>query len=53
MREQNYHFEILYESHNAITNHELEEKEKKLIESLRPKYNYEGIIVPYRFSTEK
>lgn len=45
-----YKFVILYESHNEIDNHELEEKEKIFIETFKPKFNYEGVKVPYRFS---
>lgn len=48
-----YKFEILYESHNVINNHELEQIEKTLIENIKPKYNYEGVKVPYRFSEDK
>lgn len=48
-----YRFEILYESFNTISNHELEEIEKALIENIKPEFNYEGNKVPYRFSEEK
>lgn len=45
-----YKFEILYESHNIISNHELEVIEKSFIENMKPKYNYEGVKIPYRFT---
>lgn len=48
-----YKFELLYESHNAIGNYELEKIEKSLIENIKPKFNYEGVKVPYRFSEDK
>ena len=48
-----YKFKILYESHNVLSNHDLEQIEKSLIENLQPKFNYEGVKVPYRFSKEK
>lgn len=51
--EVGYKFKILYESYNTISNHELEEIEKTLIENLQPEFNYEGVKVPYRFSEEK
>ena len=50
---QGYKFEVLYESHNSISNHELEVIEKSFIENMQPKYNYEGVKVPYRFTNEK
>lgn len=50
MRENNYRFELLHDGSGQMTNHELEELEKKLIETLKPAYNYEGVKVPYRFS---
>lgn len=55
MREASYgyKFEILYESHNIISNHDLECIEKSLIENIKPKFNYEGVKVPYRFSEDK
>lgn len=48
-----YKFKILYESHNTLNNYDLEQIEKSLIENLQPKFNYEGVKVPYRFSKEK
>lgn len=48
-----YKFKILYESHNILGNYDLEQIEKSLIENLQPKFNYEGVKVPYRFSKEK
>ena len=48
-----YKFELLYESHNVISNYELETIEKSLIENIKPKFNYEGVKVPYRFSEDK
>lgn len=48
-----YKFEVLYESQNKISNHELEMIEKVLIENIKPKYNYEGVKVPYRFTEDK
>lgn len=51
--EVGYKFKILYESYNTISNHELEEIEKTLIENIQPEFNYEGVKVPYRFSEEK
>lgn len=55
MREANYgyKFEILYESHNVISNYDLEGIEKSMIENIKPKFNYEGVKVPYRFSKDK
>ena len=50
---QGYRFEIVYESHGLITNRELEELEKAMIEGFKPDFNYEGVKVPYRFSDEK
>lgn len=52
MRECNgYKFEVIKEFSN-INNYDLELKEKQLIEEFRPKYNYEGVKVDYRFSSE-
>lgn len=48
-----YKFKILYESHNTLSNYDLEQIEKSLIENLQPEFNYEGVKVPYRFSEEK
>ena len=48
-----YKFKILYESHNTLSNYDLEQIEKSLIENLQPKFNYEGVKVPYKFSKEK
>lgn len=49
---QGYKFEILFQQ-EEIDNHSLEMIEKTLIENIKPKFNYEGVKVPYRFSEEK
>lgn len=48
-----YKFEVLAKPTKLCTNREIEEVEKKFIEAYQPKYNYEGVKVPYRFSNEK
>ena len=46
-----YKFNILCDI-PKIGNKELEMIEKSFIENYKPKYNYEGIVVPYRFTEE-
>lgn len=52
MRINKYEFKILYEG-NFDSNYELETKEKILIEELQPRYNWEGVKAPYRYSNQK
>lgn len=53
MREKDYDFILLYESHGEISNFQLQCLECGYIEYYRPKFNYEGVVVPYRFEEKK
>lgn len=53
MSKNNYDFVILYKSHNAISNEELEQIEKSLIENIKPKYNILGVTKPYKLYSTK
>lgn len=49
MRESTYEFVILYESHNEISNFQLQCLECGYINYYKPKFNYEGVKTPYRW----
>lgn len=49
MRENTYEFIILYESHNEISNFQLQCLECGYINYYKPKFNYEGVKTPYRW----
>lgn len=50
MREcKGYKFEVALHIKNKIDNFQLESLEKELIERIKPKYNYQGVKVPYQF----
>lgn len=53
MKKNNYDFVILYESHNIISNEELEQIERTLIENIKPKYNILGVTKPYNLYATK
>lgn len=53
MREGAYDFVLLYESHGEISNFQLQCLECGYIEYYQPKFNYEGVVVPYRFEEKK
>lgn len=53
MREKDYDFILLYESHGEISNFQLQCLECGYIKYYRPKFNYEGVVVPYRFEEKK
>lgn len=49
MRENTYEFVVLYESHNEISNFQLQCLECGYINYYKPKFNYEGVKIPYRW----
>lgn len=49
MRENAYEFVVLYESHNEISNFQLQCLECGYINYYKPKFNYEGVKIPYRW----
>lgn len=48
-----YKFVILFEAHNELTDRELETAERAMIEWKKPRFNWEGVKAPYRYSFEK
>lgn len=49
MRENPYEFVILYESHGEISNFQLQCLECGYINYYKPRFNYEGVQIPYRW----
>lgn len=49
MRENSYDFVILYESHNEISNFQLQCLECGYINYYKPRFNYEGVQISYRW----
>lgn len=53
MQENDYKFVVLYESHHVISDEELCQIERTLIENIKPKYNILGNTLPYDLYSKK